>query len=74
MDLLQVNAFKSILRQNLRIGYSLEESFADAVASTSDTVFKKADPELIKEYIGTYIKTVHRVKNQPVYASSRSRN
>lgn len=69
IDFVQVNAFKSIFRQNLRMGHSIDESFAGAIESTSDKVFKKANPELIKEYVQKYgdKKTTHRIKNQPVY-------
>lgn len=69
-DLLQVNAFKSVYLQNRRLGLTIELSFAGAIEATSDKMFAKADPELIKEYFRQYgsRKTLHRIKNQPVFS------
>ena len=47
---LQVNGFKSIYNQNIRLGYTKEESFADAIVATSDEKFRDIDPKLIEEY------------------------
>ena len=71
-DLLQVNAFKSIYIQNRRLGFAIELAFAGAIEATSDKVFAKADPKLIERYLKKYgrRKTLHRVKNQPVYVSN----
>jgi len=70
LDLLQVNAFKSIYLQHRRLGLTIEMSFAGAVEATSDKIFEQADPKLIERYLITYggRKTMHRVKNQPSYA------
>lgn len=69
-DLLQVNAFKSMYLQNRRLGLTIELSFAGAIEATSDEVFAKADPVLIKEYFRRYgkRKTLHRIRNQPVFS------
>ena len=69
MDFVQVNAFKSIYLQNRRLGFTIEESFADAIATTSDKMFERADPQLVERYLKKYgrRKTMHRVKNQPVF-------
>lgn len=67
LDLLQVNAFKSIYCQNLRLGQTTDEAFTNAIAATSDKIFKKADPELVKRYLKEYGKTKHRIKNRPAY-------
>lgn len=65
LDLLQVNAFKSIYVQNRRLGFTREMSFAGAIAATSDKIFKDADPKLVERYLKKYghRKTMHRVKN-----------
>lgn len=49
--MVQVNAFKSIFKQNLRLGHTKEESFVDAITATSDDKARKADPRLIEEYM-----------------------
>lgn len=69
-DMLQVNAFKSIYLQNRRLGWTIELSFAGAIEVTSDKVFAKADPKLVKEYFKRYgrTKSLHRIKNQPVFS------
>lgn len=53
-DFVQVNAFKSVFKQNLRLGFTKELAFAGAIEVTSDKAFKKADPELIKKYLEKY--------------------
>jgi len=70
LDLLQVNAFKSIYVQNRRLGLTIELAFAGAIEATSDKIFKKANSELVKEYLEKYgrRKTLHRVKNEPVFS------
>lgn len=66
-NLLQVNAFKSIFKQNLRLGLSIDEAFVCALEATSDEVFKKADPELVKKYLEKYgnkkTTIIHRVSD-----------
>jgi len=51
MDMVQVHAFYSIYKQNIRLGSSNEQAFADAIEATSDEVFEKADPKLVEEYL-----------------------
>ena len=50
-DRLQVNAFKSIFHQNLRLGLSVEEAFAEGLVVTSDERFEKCDSKLIQKYL-----------------------
>jgi len=53
-DMLQFNGFSSIFKQNLRLGHTLEMSFADAIAITSDDKFvlaKKRNLSMVKKYV-----------------------
>jgi len=54
---LQVNGFKSIYNQNIRLGYTKEESFADAIAATSDDKFETVDFELVEKYYARHRET-----------------
>ena len=66
-NLLQVNAFKSVFKQNLRLGFTIDFAFAGAIEATSDKIFKRANPKLVKEYLENYGKqrttVIHRVDN-----------
>lgn len=56
-DLIQINAFKSIIRQNLDVRCMIPEAaLTDAITATSDDSFAKADKKLIKE-----VKTVKKL-------------
>lgn len=49
-DLIQINAFKSIIRENLEVRCMIPEAaLTDAIIATSDDSFAKVDKKLIKE-------------------------
>ena len=56
---IQVRAFRSIFKWAvLNDDLSFEAAFAHAICATSDEVFAKADPELIKEWQAKYKKGI----------------